>query len=235
MGSLDRDALRLARRTRPGGELGWQARGRAAGGRHLDDEHLGGKEQRERQADHELGFAHAEDARPTRRPQVSQKLRDAKLALQTLHASSKTRVPPDRSRARRIGARLLRRVSCGRWLQQADLRAPKPNQRRSGQVRARRARVRAPALGAGEDCSEHGRSHPAVEVRPLSVPRPATLRYEQLDLTCPRALWLQQLLGIGNLIHSLTSGSGKILSLPATARSQPKFSQACVRRSCLVG
>ena len=116
-------------------------------------------------------------------------VRDTKLALQTLHASSKTRVPPDRSRARRIGARLLRRVSCGRWLQQADLRAPKPNQRRSGQVRARRARVRAPALGAGEDCSEHGRSHPAVEVRPLSVPRPATLRYEQLDLNLPaRAL-----------------------------------------------
>eukprot|EP00964_Phaeocystis_antarctica_P092629 scaffold59617_cov79-Phaeocystis_antarctica.AAC.3 len=67
------------------------------------------------------------------------------------------RVPPDRSRAR-IGARLLCRVSCGRRLQQADLRAP--NLRRAGQMRARRAGVRAPALGAGEDCSKHGRSHP---------------------------------------------------------------------------
>ena len=97
-----------------GGEEGQEGRpgqGPQEGGRHLDDEHLGGKEQRERQADHELGLAHAEDARPARGPQVTQKLPDAKLALQASLASSKTRVPPDRSR--RAGARLLRRVSCG--------------------------------------------------------------------------------------------------------------------------
>lgn len=108
----DRDQLsRCGAQGREESQDGRPGQGPQEAGRHLDDEHLGGEEQHERQADHELGFAHAEDARPAHGPQVTQKLPDAELALQASLASSKTRVPPDRSR--RAGARLLRRVSCG--------------------------------------------------------------------------------------------------------------------------